>query len=594
MILNKRYALLILALMLCIPQSYAQGPECCSRHAIFGECTYNDPMGMLFSKDIFYRSIRTRIAELMTSECFHFIVPEVIDDYWKREIESGNAILMIPNNYPEHEYSFDSDFISGLDEYTDEGRPIRSSLTVKMYFEGEQREFVHQWQTLGTWDTISDGGTSWLGHGQKLRHAYDEGSDIMEIMERFEKKPVSFQVIPEKRIVNSDEIIDIEISHFMDAYGNTSREFNRIVVHAYAGEILNGNECDIGPDYKVFKIGNGNITAKYKAPANCDEPTDRITIYSACDVLPIARVSLTKTQIFKRLEEKTLIINCEDAMLFLEKEVIKNTRSHIEQSYQTAPCQNDNKDDLEFNETVEGSVYITLESVGSFDMFAFNQRWETYEISDIRISGFRFNSTEKKTIYHQTSGINCAGSTLEQVQKWNRILTNRELDRNRWGGTVVVAFDTDSDEAVLILPIGVSIGYAYDEIYEMRATITGEDGTSTLSDSDTKRKSDALNIEAVEDEQTYSPSNPQSRQMQEYIESMTGDSTQLDIVPLVPPTQQRASQEKIHPDLIVQFGDGISYFGGSGQKNIHEEIEGGFSDEKRTFSWHMSRKQRKE
>ncbi|GAG71876.1 unnamed protein product, partial [marine sediment metagenome] len=41
---------------------------------------------------------------------------------------------------PEHEYSFDTDFVSGLDEYTDEGRPIRSRLTVTMYFEGEQRE----------------------------------------------------------------------------------------------------------------------------------------------------------------------------------------------------------------------------------------------------------------------------------------------------------------------------------------------------------------------------------------------------------------------------------------------------------------------
>ena len=594
MILNKRYALLILALMLCIPQSYAQGPECCSRHAIIGECSYKDPMGMLFSKDIFYRSIRTRLAELMTSECFHFIVPEVIDDYWKREIESGNAILMIPNHYPEHEYSFESDFISGLDEYNDEGRPVRSRLTITMYFEGEQRELVHQWQTLGTWDTISDRGTTWLGHGQKWRKVYNEGPDIIEIMDRFEKKPASCLVTPEKQIVNADEIIDIDISSFLDAYGNTSREFNRIVVHAYGGEILNGNACDIGPDYKVFKIGNGNITAKYKAPANCDEPTDRITIYSACDVLPIARIPLYKTQIFKQIEEETLIINCHDAILFLKKTVVKNTRSHIEKSYQTGPCQNHNEDDLEFTETIEGSVYMTLESVGSFDMFAYNQRWETYEIKDIRISGFRFNSAEKKTIWHQSSGTNCAGNTLDQIENRNKILSNQKLDQARPGGTVVVAFDKESDKAVLIHPVGASIGYGYDEIYEMTSQITGKKGTSTRTDSDTKQETDALNIEAVEDEQTFNPSSPRSRQMQEYIESITGDSSQLDIVPLVPPTQQGASQAKIRPDLLVRYGDRINYFGGSGRKFIKKELDGGYSTEERKFKWQMSLKKRKD
>ncbi|GAH05899.1 unnamed protein product, partial [marine sediment metagenome] len=132
-----------------------------------------------------------------------------------------------------------------------------------MYFEGEQREFVHRWQTQGTWDIPSNSGTTWNGHGNKLRNRYKEGPYIIEIMERFEKRPVDCQVTPDKEELNAGEVIDIELTDFRDVFGESSREFNRIIVNAYAGEIMNGEECNIGPDYKVFRVNDGAITVKY-------------------------------------------------------------------------------------------------------------------------------------------------------------------------------------------------------------------------------------------------------------------------------------------------------------------------------------------
>ena len=358
-----------------------------------------------------------------------------------------------------------------------------------------------------------------------------------------------------------------------------------------------GNKYPVaGQELKVYHSGLVNGTLRPRGPYTTDENGEVLLDYRAGD--RDSRIDITASFQPPEYPDKadnhsSIIVKPMeyDATLFLKKKVLKRTFSHMEKSYQTVPCQNNDMEDLEFTETIEGSAYLTLKSVGSFDMLAFNQRWETYEVTDIRISGFRLNSTSKKTIYHQSTGSNCASSTLEQVENRKKVLADRKLDRNRMGGSVVVAFDKDSNEALLILPVGTSIGYTYDEIYSMTATITGEHGTSTLADSDTKHKSDALNIEAVEDEQPYAQANSRSQQMKNYIESITGEDGEeiLELVPLVPESNQSTVQQKIHPDLIVQFGDGKTHFGGKGRKPIKREIPYGFEHEERIFSWQMTR-----
>ncbi len=80
-----------------------------------------------------------------------------------------------------------------------------------------------------------------------------------------------------------------------------------------------------------------------------------------------------------------------------------------------------------------------------------------------------------------------------------------------------------------------------------------------------------------------------SQQMTDYVQSVTGEEDEtLDLVSLVPESRRSSGQGKVHPDLIVQFGDGLAYFGGRGKKVIHEDIENGFSREERTFLWQMT------
>lgn len=287
----------------------AQGRDCCFRYAIYNNCTVDDIMHDNKYGDLYCDSIKNWLAELMSRDCFHFKRPEVIDTLSEQKNAAGRIYRVKPTFIPEHEYSFDMNFISASKEFTEAGCSTPSSLTVSMYFEGEQREFVHRWKTQGIRDTISNSATSWMWHDNELKRTYKEGLDIYEIIKRFEKKPTSCQIQLEKEDVNLNEIIEIELSDFRDGFGQSSREFNRIIVHAQSGEIINGSESYIGPDYKVFRVDDGTIIVKYRAPDENKENIERITVYSSCDILPITRVLMSSSEIYERVKEKTIGIN---------------------------------------------------------------------------------------------------------------------------------------------------------------------------------------------------------------------------------------------------------------------------------------------
>jgi hypothetical protein len=363
---------------------------------------------------------------------------------------------------------------------------------------------------------------------------------------------------------------------------------------------LEGNKYPVaGKDIEVHVSGvvNGKITPQ--GPYTTNENGEVLLTYQAGD--RDSRTDITASfqppnYPDKAEDHASITVNPleYDATIFLKKKVIKRKYSHKEQSY-GSPCKIHEKDDLDFSETIEASVYVTLRSVGSVDMFAFNQRWETYEVTSIHLSNFYLFSRERKEFYHSLTGMNCAVGAYEQIITKNKSLTDRTIGRRSVGSTLVVAFDKDLELAVLILPFGESVGYEYDEEAVREETTWDENGTATKNTyTDTKHEEDAFNVEAVEDEEPYSTSKFWSPQMEDYVKSIRGVDVndELHITMLAPASKERVSQEKIHPDLMVQFGDGVNYFGGRGNKIINEPIEGGFSYEEQNFLWQMTRKKR--
>ena len=565
----KTLGFILIALFFISLNNSAQGDECCSRHAIYSACTYNDPMGIIGSHDSYCRSIRGRLAELMTQDCFHFMRPEV----------------------PEHEYSFDTDFVSGLDEYTDEGRPIRSRLTVTMYFEGEQREFVHRWQTQGTWDIPSNSGTTWSGHGNKLRNRYKEGPYIIEIMERFEKKPVDCQVTPDKEELNAGEVIDIELTNFRDVFGESSREFNRIIVHAYAGEIMNGEECNIGPDYKVFRVNDGAITVKYKAPYDCEEPEDRITVYSSCDILPLNRIPMNETQIYERLVEKTIDIKCYDATITIRKTYDKTLNSSHEEDRFDGPCKTHWENEHTLNESIEAVVTLSLKLEEVQDMPIYNQTFEYYKPVSVSLSTFNYNSNEHKFNAYDHSGAGC-------VQSWHRInidyfrnVETYEIEVKQYTTQTywIVVFDNETGKAVKIIPSVYDIAYEIHEQEKLHFIGYSDQGREEYTETTNKNISKSFELGPVGEKIADPTIKKSDTWIQDYLKRQG-----FDLPPGVeiPTPSNIETILEIFPDILVKSGDGKTSFGGYGNRTIRADILHGYTEKKLHYTWQMTRRKK--
>ena len=111
-------------------------------------------------------------------------------------------------------------------------------------------------------------------------------------------------------MVKVGQTTEVKVSGFLGQTG-PSRDFNRIIVKADRGEIMNGVESSSDPKARVFKVGRGVVSVEYKAPESCEEKTDTIRVYNSCDIAKAAQIPLTKTAIRDEIAAKEVEIECE-------------------------------------------------------------------------------------------------------------------------------------------------------------------------------------------------------------------------------------------------------------------------------------------
>ncbi len=131
------------------------------------------------------------------------------------------------------------------------------------------------------------------------------------VLYAFEKMPVECEIKPEKEAVNIGRTIEITLSKFKDILGEDSREFNRIILQALEGKIVNGEPHGADPDLKVFKVGDGTVKVKYQAPDSNERKEDTIRVYKSCTVARDDLWPLAKTELGKVMAEKKIRIKGE-------------------------------------------------------------------------------------------------------------------------------------------------------------------------------------------------------------------------------------------------------------------------------------------
>ncbi|WP_297766631.1 hypothetical protein [uncultured Muriicola sp.] len=242
------------------------------------------------------------------------------------------------------------------------------------------------------------------------------------------------------------------------------------------------------------------------------------------------------------------------------------------------------------NEKIESSIYVDLKLIERAEMPMYNQTWEYYEPINVNLALFNLFSNDKRADYGNHTGNNCAEVRYETNVQTQKTLKNKEIE-GVTNAVWIVAFDNESGKALKIIPGGYDISYEYDEKEDMNSVIWSDNGTTEKSDSQTKTRERSFAFGPVEDPEPDPTAKSSDQWLQDYIKENIGDLP-LEIAAQIPKTDPEELESEINPDVIVQFGDGIAYFGGDGRKELNQQIEGGFKLFVETYRWQMTRKKR--
>lgn len=609
---SSSFIIPVLAFLLlpCAAFSQPSGCDGCSRTAILANTLLNDPM-KLVSPDAFRPSVFSRIAELATTPCFHLSGSEA--DSYSESLSAAGSVTGYGSERRITEYSFESELISGLNETGPDSRPVRSKWTISLWFEGTQRELVHSWQTLGTQEkrpsspTERNTGTTFSGHGNMMSKQFIDGQSITEIIERFEKRPVECTVTPEYEWLGTGEDMEIKVTEFRDSYGQTSREFNRIVIHAEHGEISNGDECDVGPGYKAFEVSKeGIVRAHYRAPDDGSDNSDVITVFNACEVLPKYKVPYSKTIIDEKIAEKRIEINSYDAVLTLTATKHKDSQTSSEGSNQTeagTDCRNSFSSRKEFLEELIVTVRIMLNVntiMRQSPVAMVNQTAIGFTPVKADITAFNYSLRESSFSRQERTGSDCRNSGSEDSRNRTRSVTGTPSVRLMpVPNSIAVSYDPKTGKALKIGFPEVGVEFRYIEAEESQSRWWPSDSPPSSS-SKSEEKRTIISLSPVGDpvpdpyplEINYNPAMDSIDAMKEKLRGTMGEQI-LAMLPEAEKNMQNAkSSSKIRPDQLVTKGDGKTSFGGEGKKSTEKKLEGGTEREDLTFSWQLMLKKK--
>ena len=246
-------------------------------------CSHLDPGA---SDYMFPSTVMSKLAEVLTSPCFH--------------------MAFAGGPHPP-EYLFRGSFDAGIaGEKNSQGKDIRSRFILELYYNGSQPELVKSWTTESTLTGVdSQYNRMFDNHDAALRRE----KPIEQLLWDFERRPVRCEVdLGGVESVKPGEEIEIRLKDFKDAQGRAAKPFNRIIVQAVEGKVLNGEVLEVDKDLKAFTVGSGEVMVRYRAPEEAGVVEDKLVISNSCEILPPEKFPMSKTEMDDKIAEKTIPI----------------------------------------------------------------------------------------------------------------------------------------------------------------------------------------------------------------------------------------------------------------------------------------------
>ncbi len=136
-------------------------------------------------------------------------------------------------------------------------------------------------------ETVKQGQVSWRGFPRDgldaARQLARSFLPLDELMYDHERTPESARLEPERDPIEAGETMGVRLMNLRDGKGREPKPWQRVMVKAEKGKILNGKPRY---EYRVFDVGSGEIEVEYEAPDDCRNDTETITVHNSCVTSP--------------------------------------------------------------------------------------------------------------------------------------------------------------------------------------------------------------------------------------------------------------------------------------------------------------------
>jgi hypothetical protein len=270
-----------------------------------------------------------------------------------------------------------------------------------------------------------------------------------------------------------------------------------------------------------------------------------------------------------------------EATLTLDGSYTNTVRS----SYSRKQSDGVERGNYSLDERNDAAFYVPLKLDNSGDMPMFNQRWEYYRPLDINLTQFNASCMMRRYEYANFSGYGHETTSIRIKKPLNRHIPEKEylLKSN-----IILIIDKKTDKVVKIATGGFPVEFYWDETEKKTGRSWDPDGTEPINDFN--HKTDDLSTVfasgPVEDPVPDPTILSTSESLRTYLKDL---GTPLPAGIEIPEEEERA---EVPPDLLVEYGDGKTFFGGRGKKVIDNSEGSNISRKEMTFNWSVTRRKK--
>ncbi len=237
------------------------------------------------------------------------------------------------------------------------------------------------------------------------------------------------------------------------------------------------------------------------------------------------------------------------------------------------------------DERLNASFYVPLKLDNSGDMPIFNQRWEYYRPLDINLTQFNASYLMKRYEYANFGGYGHEATSIRIKRPLNRHIPEMEY---LLMSNIILIIDKKTDKVVKIAAGGYPVEFHWDETESRNGRSWNPDGSEPISyfNHQTDDLSTTFTPGPVEDPVADPTFTGVAGSLRTYLKNL-GTPLPADIE--IPEDEERA---EVAPDLLVEYGDGKTFFGGRGKKIIDNSEGSNINRREMTFNWSVTRKKK--